>query len=66
MLAFYTCRQCGTQYGMNNAVRDGEDLFCTYKCNTLYRAGLSSPKDRDDAKAEDEAFAHVELARKLC
>jgi len=66
MKDFFTCRYCGTQYGMNNAVLERDNLFCTYKCNTLWRAGVENPTKRDDAKAEDEEFARIELARKLC
>jgi len=64
---FYKCANCGNQYSAKYALQDGTHLFCTYKCHTLWKAGVPSPREKEEAKNEDEEFARIaQLARKIC
>ena len=59
MRDFYNCAQCGQPFSLKYAISDDGKLFCTYKCNTLWRAGISTPREREEAKAEDEEFERI-------
>lgn len=67
MIDFYSCANCGRQYSVEYALQNGKHLFCGYKCLTLWRAGVASPREKEEAKNEDAEFARIaQLARKIC
>ena len=67
MIDFYSCANCREQRKADYALQDGTNLFCTYKCHALFKAGIPPLRPRFSDKAKDEEFERVaRLARRVC